>query len=678
MKHRDLAIVLVLVAACGSRKDAAVGERASPGGATAARPRPLRPPDPIAKGLPHSATIERIAATEQGDAALSADANDGLRLWPTLDGTRPPVAIPSPSPAEQLALFHDGQDLIACVLDTAGGVTLLRLALDGTILSRAQLMGESAFVEIVAVDNQLLARTADHALELYGADGDPRGRVMAGPGERITDLASRRGRAAAVIATAEGGAMLRWIAAGAHLAWETPLSLPVLPRDNMFAIAPGKRRIAFVASESFELQVFDLGTVPVLVPGPLVPVTQSHTSLGFVDDDTLGIGGAPTLWWSARPPVPKVDPWAVPPSSSALFTMAAAIADGRMIGGAATSLALVDPSRTHYLGYKDVAQNGTLNVGENIVTTPNGTKFTWFDDHLRTTRTIDITPLRESGEPWLYGTAVGSHHVLTQGVRDGETVLDLIDASAPLKRIPIGRFDGIDRQEVAGNMLAVTKGRTVRRFRIDFATSTAEELRPALTLPLATTNWTRVFDPAKADGLIALAAGWDSESSEHGSLYAYRQVGTKIERTKVKPFDATLINADPSGRVLAWDGTVPALLVVHGTTVERRVPATRGLMAMAMDPAAQRIAMREDSDIVIRDRAGVEQWRTTLWGASQLGFTADGARLVVAGPGGYVAFDAASGERVARECAWNFGLYDTIPDASSMSSASVCEDPVVQ
>lgn len=677
MKHRDLAVVLVLAAACGSRKDAAVGERASVG-AKVSRPRPLRPPDPIAKGLPHSATIERIAATEQGDAALSADANDGLRLWPTLDGSRPPVAIASPSPAEQLALFHDGQDLIACVLDTAGGVLLLRLGLDGSILGRAQLMGDSAFVEIVAVDNELLARTADHALELYSADGDPLGRVMAGPGERITDLAARRGRAAAVIATAEGGAMVRWISTGARLAWETPMSLPAMPRDNMFAIAPRKRRIAFVAGETFELQVFDLGVVPVLVPGPLVPITQSHSTLGFIDDDTLGIGGAPSLWWSARPPAPTVDPWAVPPSSSALFTMAAAVADGRMIGGAATSLALVEPSRTHYLGYKDVAQNGTLTIGENIATSPNGTKFTWLDDHLRRLRTIDITPLRSPGEPWLYGTAVGPHHVLTQGVRDGATVIDLIDADVPSRRIPIGRFDGIDRQEIAGNMLAVTKGRNVRRFRIDFATSTVEELHPALTMPLASTNWTRVFDPDKADGLIALAAGWDAESSDHGSLYAFRQVGTKIERTKVKPFDATLVGADPSGRLLAWDGAAPALLIVHGTTVERRVPTTGTLMAMAMDPAGRRIAMREGADIVIRNPAGAEQWRTTLWGASQLGFTASGTRLIVAAPGGYVAFDAATGERVARECAWNFGLYDAAPDASSMTSASVCEDPVVQ
>ncbi len=677
MKRSRLALVLVL-GACGSRNDAGVGNAvpAAPG-AQASAPRRLRPADPIAKGVPHASLIARVAATEEGDAALSADSIDGLRLWPSLDGMRPPVPIASPSPADQLALFHDGQDLIACVLDTAGGVTMLRLTLDGKILSRAQVAGD-AYVEIVAVGDQLLARTADHALELYRADGDLVGRVMAGPGERITDLAARRGRAAAVISSADGGAMLRWISVGPRLAWQTPMSLPAMPRENLFAIAPGKRRIAFVASESFALQVFDLGVVPMLVPGPVVPVTENHSMLGFLDDETLGIGGSPTLWWSTRPPPPAVDPWAVPPVSQPLFTIAAAVADGKMIGGSSTSLALVDPHRTRYLGFKDVAQNGTLTVGETIVTTPDGTKFTWLDDDLRALRKIDISSLREAGEPWLYGTAVGPHHVITQGVRDGAPVLDLIDADAPLKRTPLGRFEGIDRQEVVGNMLAVTKGRTVRRFRIDFATSTAEELLPRLTLPMVSSMWTRVFDPEKADGLIALASGWDTESSEHSTLYEYRQVGGKIVRNKRKPFDATLISADPSGGVLAWDGTAREVQIGHGATVERRLPATAALTAMAMDPAAQRIASREGADIVVRDAAGVEQWRTTLWGASMLGFTANGARLVVAAPGGFVAFDAASGERVARECAWNFGLYDTIPDAFAMTSASVCEDPIVQ
>src|SRR5262245_9986323 len=48
---------------------------------------------PIANGVPHGAQIAAVAITDQADAAVTIDQLDGVRLWPTLDGTREPLAI---------------------------------------------------------------------------------------------------------------------------------------------------------------------------------------------------------------------------------------------------------------------------------------------------------------------------------------------------------------------------------------------------------------------------------------------------------------------------------------------------------------------------------------------------------------------------------------------------------
>lgn len=87
----------------------------------------------IAKGVPHGGVIRELAAAEEGDAAISSDELNGIRLWPSLDGTRAPVPVESSSQPEQLALFHDGRDLVAAVLDTAGTVSLIRLGHDGSV-----------------------------------------------------------------------------------------------------------------------------------------------------------------------------------------------------------------------------------------------------------------------------------------------------------------------------------------------------------------------------------------------------------------------------------------------------------------------------------------------------------------------------------------------------------------
>jgi hypothetical protein len=686
VKHRDVLIVMMLACACGSRGDkpAPVSPVFEAVREAAART-PRRAVDPIAKGVPHSGVIRELAATEEGDAAITSDELEQIRLWPSLDGSRTPVPIALSSPAQRLALFHDGSDLVAVVLDTAGAVTLVHLGLDGSVRSRSQLPGDASYVEVIPVGNQVLARTNDHAIELFSSSAERLGRIMPGHGERVTDIAARRGRAAAVIATDDGAAFIRWISAGVDLRWEVSMKLPQVPRDNMLAIAPGKRRIAFIDTGNTGVHVLDLELIPLPLKGPALSVGESHTAIGFVDDDTAVIAGAPSMWWTRDPEAPTgqpQDPWAVttpPHTAPGLGTVGAAIVDRYLIQPSNLSLALMDSTSTRYLGWKDSASNSSLQPSsQTIVMTTSSSQFTWLDDNLAFARAFNLLEHRKPQEPWLYGTPLGTRHVLAQHGDEQGAVLELIDTDKPDARVLVGKFARYDRHEYMDGMLDVWFGRTVRRFQVDLEASRVTELRPALKLPTESVSWIRLFDPAKANGLVGVAVGWETEYSGHQTAWVFRMDGTKVRTTKVKSFDYTLIKSDPNGAMYMFDGTGPALVVMRGDKVESRTVIPDLSFPMAINADATRIVTKNDQDIVMRDAKGAELWRTSIWNAAQMTFIAGGKRLVVSAPGGLVSFDAEVGRQLARECAWSFGLHDTPSTAMPTNIATVCEDDGVR
>jgi hypothetical protein len=676
---------MLLAAACDPRED----RRATPSpmfeAFRAAAARVPSRPDPIVRGTPHGGKIHELAAAEEGDAAITADELDGIRLWPTLDGTREPVPVATSSPADQLALFHDGRDLVAVILDSAGAVSLIRLGLDGSVRGRAQLPGD-AYVEVVAVGRQVLVRTNDHAIELYSPEAELVGRLTPAHGERVTDLAARRGRAAAVITT-DGGTFIRWITTRSELRWDPAMKLPLVPVDNMLAIAPTTRRVAFVDTGFTGLHVFDLGLIPVPVAGTKLAVGPSHTAVGFVDDQTAVVAGAPSMWWTSTKPATDAqtptDPWEVttpvlPHTTPGLGSFGAAIVDRYLIVPAKLSLALMDSTSTRYLGWKYSAANGSATpLAEQVVMTSESSRFTWLDDDLALARSFNLGDHRRPDEPWFYGTPVGKRHVLAQHGDSNATFLDLIDVEKPDERVAIGRFTHYNRHELVDGMLTVSAGRTVRRFQIDLATTKVTELLPALKMPTDSIAWLRIFDPARSGDLVAMAVGWEHEWSDHPLAWVYRKVGSRIETTRLKQFEYSLIRSDAAGTLVLLDRGRAIVVMRDGKVVSRT--ETPGLVyPIVANADASRIATRVGQEVVMRDGHGAELWRTSLWGTNQLGFIAGDKRLAVSAPGGFVALDAATGARVARECAWSFGLHDTLPPATPMNLATVCEDPVVQ
>src|SRR4051812_27875927 len=86
--------LVVAVAACGDREAASqVAAPTRPGPVAVADAGVAAPPPAAVRRAPHGAAISQVALTDAGDAALTLDEVDHLRLWPTLDGKHEPVIV---------------------------------------------------------------------------------------------------------------------------------------------------------------------------------------------------------------------------------------------------------------------------------------------------------------------------------------------------------------------------------------------------------------------------------------------------------------------------------------------------------------------------------------------------------------------------------------------------------
>ncbi|NVB78918.1 MAG: hypothetical protein HOV81_11020 [Kofleriaceae bacterium] len=673
-------VVLVLAAAACGRSDT------TPSAPAATEPPPVIAPkvEPIAKGVPHGGMISEVAVTEEADAALSFDTLRGIRLWPTLDGTRAPVPVSADAPHE-LALAHTGKDLLAAILDDAGGVRVLRLGLDGSVRGRASLPGE--YEQVIALPAGVVVRTKDHAIEWYGPDGTPKGRVIADAAQQVYTLVARRGRVAALVGKAQNGYghIVRWLGLGTTLAWGDSVELPLGAKGELFALSPSGRRVA-LADQGDQIRVYDLANIkPTEIQGTALTAPQA-TAIGFLDDSDVAIANpASTLSvWHPAHPAPANDPWSVKGSASSMpvptmshFIDGVAIGDGTVVSGYGTSLALSTTSKVRYLGWKSLATGNLMPVGNQFTMAVTGSHYVWIDDKLHAQRDLELRP-NDRG-PWVYGYPVDERHVVTQTPNDGKYDVELVDLDREGARTKLGTYDSVDRIEYSPDthLLAVGRTRKIERFRLDLDANTATPEAPLAVRgsPISV----RLLDPAKADGVVAITVGWENDWDSDNTLTLYKQDGKKITKKRIKPF---------GGQMLSIDSTGTMYLLARNDTNEIRVQkGTKVLSKFALPELTQPIAVADDGariayvakgEIVMLDSAGKQLWRVPLWGSAQLAFTRDGQKLVARAIGGVVVLDSATGVRTAMECGWDFGLMTEAPPVMNAGSPPVCEDPTLQ
>jgi hypothetical protein len=657
---RTSLLLLVFVAACGRPDELAVP-------VAAATPAPAKV-DPIAKGVPHGGAIMQVALTDKGDAALTFDNTGGVRLWPALDGSRTPVPLSVVAP-DQLALAHAGRDLLAAILDEAGSVRVMRLGRNGSVRGDVQLPADIAVKQVIAIDDGVIVRREDHAVEWFSADGELRGRLVAEPASRIQTLAARRDQAVAIVTNGTTYEM-RWLTmTNGKLTWDSKYELPTAVSGDLFALSPSKRRIAFVDAQQL-LAVYDLGLVPTRVGN--TAFGGGMIEIGFVDDDHVALMNDRLTWWS-MPTKPAKDPWEVtsppmPSPSTMMRSEGGAVADVGVVMGFGAALSITDTYAVKYLGYREHGVGNLGTAGNALWVGMSGTHYVWLDDQLAVQREIELRP-NESG-PWIYATPISDRHVITQVPFEGKYKVELVDVDKRDQPVHIGTFTSVDRIDFTAGILGIAAASKIHRYKLDVATSAVTPLDALKTRGSQVSM--RVFDPAKSGGITAVTVGW---ASDYDELYTLTIYSEQHKPKQIRKFKGRVIDIDDQANIFVVDGN--EIQTRHGETKLASFKLEHIGSPTAVTVDGSRFAVLIDNDIVVVDNQGSEQWRKPLWGTQQLMFTKDGKHLAVRANGGLVMLDARSGARTALECGWSFSLMTTPPPTNALAAAPVCEDPML-
>ncbi len=659
-------------------------------------PAPVAPAPLIAS--PHGNAITTVAMTDEGDAAVTADAGERLRIWPTLDGTHEPVVLTGGAP-RHLAIARDGVTLVIAILDTAGNLELVRADRDGRVLGRARPPGEQPYLEVAAIASGMLALRADRAIERFDARGTSRGVLLPDTGSRVLSIATRHGAAIALLDTGDGPSKLRWIAATDQLLWSTTVELPVTL--ERIALAPGHHRIAGIVRGGANAAIVELAP-SVAVIGNVATSDDQPRPFGFVDDDHAVFHLPSTLeWWIAPKPLPSLspptdDPWnrvtQAPPAGLPLVAVpdtGSAIGDGLVLAGMETALILVTPTTTHFLGYRELAIGAVTAHGPAITMTTNG-HVLWIDGALGVA-SATATAEQESG----IVQVLDAHHVLaTRFEATRPAVLEdpltppavntvLVRDTTTGKELAIGKFPAYTSYgyDPATRVLAINDDPRVARYRLDAELASATKLRPLAARPGST------IVPCTSGAVVAAATSSDDEGNLTFATFS-ESPGTSALHASTVAVIGTMIGIDPAcrllvGRIVAgrlelwrYTGKVATKLAAIAAPAASLPGGVGGADARgAFDSTGAAVALIAGNEVLVVDLpAGTVRWRFSLWQPHSIVFTGDDREVIVASQG-LLALDATTGHRVTMACGWHFGLtLQPSPTAGSFGATTVCEE----
>lgn len=631
--------------------------------------------EPIAKGIPHGSQIIAVAVTDDGDAALTFDNMFGVRLWPALDGSRPPVPLSIEAP-RQVSLARAGRDLLAVITSDAGSVRVMRLGRDGTIRGKVTLPDQ--YKQAIAIDDGVLVRTSDHAVERFAPDGTQHGRLVADPGKQIRTITTRNGHCAALIADGRTGVanVVRRVRIDEGLSWGAAIELPSEVLGELVALAPNGRRLA-IGTRGHDVEVWEVEPFKRRLVGSRATAGEGDL-MAFVDDAHVALGPTIRLWTEQTPPPksPEYDPWAVSPQPETTLPQPTAqthlidgfaVADGKVVTGFGVVLSIATLDKVQYLGYKALPVGLVNAAADQFAMHMGAARYVWLDDELVVHRDED---LQAPGQRWMYAVALDNDHVVTQTSNAGLSELALVDLDTKAQT-PLGKFKDLERiqYDEASRLFGIQVNRKLHRFTFDGESLTA---LPDLRVKGSTSTY-KLFDPKLANGMTAAVVGWDSDIASYESLTIYRDKGRP---TRLYPFIGSITSATPDGTLYAFEA---GLLRIYsrGEAKAAKVKLP-GATYAAVSRDGGRFAYATRDELVVTDPTGAAIWRQPQWGTSQLVFSSDGKKLVVRGVGGLAVYDATSGVRVAMECGWNFGLYDEPLTAMAAGAQPMCEDPLLQ
>lgn len=669
--------VLISLAACGTGS-----------APQTARMEPINAP--VARTGRHSTSIQLVAATESGTAAVTQDNRGGTRLWPSLDGLREPVVIPM-NRAQQLLLGQTLTGFVIAGLDEAGGVEIIAVAGNGRIQAQTRLAPEPAIEAIAMRQGELIALRADQTIEIIDPAGQVRAHMAAPAGQRIASIVTRGPRALALFESEQHlrGMWLADASWGASISTIQILATPSLTRGALrladAALSPSGTRIAVpidrgiaianlqtteveIESEMFadRIVLADDRTIVALQSG-LARVRDIESAH---DEGAFDVGTSPVLAGSrilsgktdqlelCTPPYTRVTPHGVGPR---------------------VDVELV-PVAKQYLGYR-IGNLAGVRVTPTGLTVSGGSQDLVelapdLHEHRRTELPSDARTLKDTvrlDDRHVLASHAYSETSFAVSVLDTRTNLTLEILSTPVST-PMLRY------EPSTELLAVSDSVASYLLRRNPATSKFETWFRVGSDPVDL----RVLDPAKAGGVVAMALREDAEPPR-----------TRVERIRANQlvvghpisagerfYNGSLLGIDARGRVyvadgdtlVGWDGE-RELVRIPGA-LSAPTPLTLGVAPPARPHvvvADHYIALVQDQRVSLFDDEGATRWDIDAPSLRDVGWM--GNALVAHFEGGLAKLDLGDGHTVDATCGWAFGLSDKPGSGTPGEGVSICEAP---
>jgi hypothetical protein len=641
----------------------------------------------------HGADIVALATTDDGLAVASADARDGIRLWPALDGTREPVVIRAPAP-RALALTRDGDGFALGIIDAAGVVHLVQATAAGVVRGRAIAPGQAA-LELASTPEGLLILRSDQTLELVDGAGAVRSRLAPDPGTRIDSLVARVAGAGRVLALIAEDRRLhgRWIAIDRGARWGAatpPLPFPigravVSPRGGRLAVTRPNGLPALIdltkgtaLSEPLCVTrswLHDIGAErsrSAMLAGRNAPIP-----IGFLTEDVVACSVLEQLvWWNTDGTPHRGDPLPVGADRCTVL-------DRGAICGAEGSLALAAPQGVRFLGYGVPELSGLRAGGGGMLVGGSDQQHVMLGTGLAGRARFDAT--RDQRKTEFDIVAIDERYAIVSSLHRGDdrvpdgfqlAVFDGVADAVHQVLAVGGASDGRVAYEPASGLLVARDGGMPALVRYDPVSHAFGD--PVRIGNAIAPSRLFVLDPRLSGGVVALQIDVLGDDLLIGELSGAELVpGAVIQSHASYVVPGELRAVDRAGHVYVHRRFDRDDLAVYGRG--QQVAALRDVAAMQLRPSPDgaAIAAFAGPRMVLIAGTGEVRWDGAAWGALDLDWTAAGD-LIAAFPSGAARIDRATGALAERRCGWSFGLTLRPPPPRrhrATSGSSICELP---
>lgn len=618
---------------------------------------------------PHGGEIVTLAATADGGAAITCDELSGVRLWPTLDGTREPRVVDLPRP-RALALAADPRGFLVAMVDQVGGLVLQLVDRDGLALQRAVLDADPAFDGVVMTAGGPLAWRADEVVVRVTAAGTIAEALPAEPGQRILAIAVAGPRAVAVV---EAGTPVtrraRWLTLAPALGWGGWIDAGD-DVGTVVALSPSGARLAHLlgdrATNAAEAVVIDVRTGGVLATHG----AGARASIGFVDDDHLAIGTSGLVTLVAVAAV-ALAPSVRRKSGDLVDPGLLAVGGGRAIGASNGELVLAAATpagqTVAFLGYDLETPTVVAAGGAGQLLVGVRDTFALLDRELRSAAapSLGLPPDANVGAlAW-----VGDEKWLVQYAgHDGATTLAVADLATRQTRTLRARLPVANplRYEPTTRLVTLSLGAAPEVARLDAG---GQRLEAPSKLPrVAGFDQTVVVPvaPELANGARVVVVRMSDRMTIRWSADPSR-----LDRGPSVTLAGSFAAADRAGHVYVWENVIPHLeLVTYRDGKRVRALEADGPLAVWPDPTGERVVVVDRQGVALRLADGTRPWAVPLATATEVLWLPDQTIAFVTS-NGIARLDAATGALLAARCGWRFGLSKT-PHPITSRSEPVC------